>query len=534
MRGKTRSVIWKIAEVVIVALISFTLTYTVVGVPASIKPLIYLATMIFLLYLEVMCEKMWPRIMLPLSFYSLGLLISRMIVGVVKGDTYIYVVVTYIIASFALYHSLFRIITVFLGDRKSRFRSILEDINMDITIFLIIFSLLSIWLYTLKAIQLWAMAVVVAGSWGMWLFTYRYLSRRVHRMLLTGQAAKWGFAHPVEPEAEKTLLSVSSLVVLVSLMIPLLFSYTSPILIRRGFIPLVLLGVFEAITCLIYLVAYILIVHGAYVEELVYEGKKIGYVEMYKIFSGWRDISWFLNRSAGYYYRLKYLSALYMFFQGVEILSRRVGDKTIYYGELQPLLQCGLEYINRNKLTKYVDYKSLLETYEVFKQENTWVIEADTTPIDNVPEEIKEVYRRLFSSIINLYAKLYDLPSEARKERKKAIETVIERLDSFLTTRIRDIEHKKNIIKIIKYLEELKNKDEVSIEDLERVVVRKPVTVNMIRNYLVHGQLVKNAIIYRGSRDAFDKLMSKPSILYGLYTLLLACVVSKYREKLIH
>ncbi len=526
--------IWRIVEVVGLSIATLFLVTTVSGVPSNVRPLIYVATIIFILYLEYMCRRLWPRIMLPLSYFSLGLLISRMIVGAVPWNYYLYIVLVYLVTSFTLYHAIYRIIAVFLGDRRNFFKSILEDINLDIVIYLIVFTGLAICLYMFRTIQWWALVVVVLGSWIIWFFTKYYLSTRVHRMLLTGQAARWGFAHPVEPEAEKTLLSTASLVVLVSLMIPLLFSYTSPILVRRGFIPLMILGVFEAITCLLYLIAYILVVHGAFIEELCRIGDRLVYVENYRVFRGWRDISWFLNRSAGYYYRLKYLSALYMLFQGLEIFSRRTGDKELYYGELYDLLNTGYNYIISRKLDKYIDIKSIKETMEYFKPDNIWVVEADTKAIENEPEEIKEVYRRIFSSIVNLYAKLKDLPSEAYRDKDKLIDTVIQRLVQFRNTRIRDSRERERIDRIIGILKELRSRSDIEQKDLENgLLIRKPVTINIIRAYLVHGQLVKNAILYRGSRDKFDKLMSKPSVLYSLYTLIIAYLVDKHPE-LIH
>ena len=531
MMYKLSQIASRIAEIVIISSITLFLIVTVADIPWNIRPIIFSSVMFFAIYLQIVCNRLWPRLMLPLSYFSLGLIISRMIIGAVPWSFYFYIVILYLSASFMIYHSIHRIISVFLSDRKDLFEELLEHINIDMIVFLIILTSLSIWLYTFKTIQGWATIFIVLGGWFIWLFTSRYLSRQVHRILLTGHATKWGFAHPVEPEAEKTLLAIASLVVLTSLMIPLLFAYTSPVLLKRGFIPLTILGIVEAITCLLYLVAYIFIVHGAFVEELTKSNNDPVFVENYKVFKGWRDISWFLNRSVGYYYRLKYLSALYMLFQGLEIFSRRTNKRELYYGKLNDLLIQGYNYIVEKNLIKFVDKRSINETIESFKEQNLWVIEANTFPIEKRSEEIKEVYRRVFSSLVNLYAKLKDIPEEAYREKERLIDTVIHRLENFKNTRSIDRLERARIDNIINILEKLKRKEEIKQEDLEGdLLVRKPLTINVIRAYLVHGQLVKNAIVYNGSRDEFDKLMSKPSILYGLYTLLLSYLIGKYPE----
>jgi len=54
--------------------------------------------------------------------------------------------------------------------------------------------------------------------------------------------------------------------------------------------------------------------------------------------------------------------------------------------------------------------------------------------------------------------------------------------------------------------------------------------VNMFRNYVVHGQLYKNALVYRNNRVKADRFFSKPATLYTIYTLLLAYLVSKHSE----
>ncbi|RLG83909.1 MAG: hypothetical protein DRO40_03015 [Thermoprotei archaeon] len=531
MAHRLSVILGRIAEAIIILSITLFLIVTVADIPWNIRPIIFSSVIVFTIYLQIVCNRLWPRLMLPLSYFSLGLIISRMIIGAVPWSFYFYIVLLYLVASFMIYHCIYRIIAVFLSDRRGLFKDLLEYMNIDMIVFLIILTSLSIWLYTFKTIQGWAAIFIVLVGWFAWIFTSRYLNRQVHRILLTGQATRWGFAHPVEPEAEKTLLAIASLVVLTSLMIPLLFAYTSPILLKRGFIPLTILGIVEAITCLLYLAAYIFIVHGAFVEELTKTNNELVFVENYRVFKGWRDISWFLNRSVGYYYRLKYLSALYMLFQGLEIFSRRTNKRELYYGGISDLLCQGYNYVVEKNLIKFVDERSIMETIESFKEQNLWVIEANTFPIEKRSEEIKEVYRRIFSSLVNLYAKLKDNPEEAYREKERLIDTVIRRLENFKNTRLIDRLERTGIDNVINTLERLKKKEKIRQEDLEGdLLVRKPLTINVVRAYLVHGQLVKNAIVYNGSRDEFDKLMSKPSILYGLYTLILSYLVSKYPD----
>ncbi len=522
----------KAVEVSAITIASTFLTYTAADIPYNTRPLILLATIMFIGYMQFMSTKLWTRIAYPLSLMSLGLLISRMVYGTIPNRYYIYVVLAYIVTAFLLYHALYRIITVFLGERKGLFHIVLEDIELDMIIYLVAITILTIWVYHLGAIQWWAGSLVIVSTWSLWFFVSRYMNKRVFSILLEGRVSPWGFTHPIEPEAEKTLLSIASLIVLVSLMIPLLFAYTHPLLVQRGFVPLALLGVFQAITCLLYLVAYVLIMHGAFVEEIARTDKRQVDIEGYKVFGGWRDISWFLNRSAGYYYRLKYLSALYMLFQGLEILSKRTGDKEIYYGDLYNVLRNGYKYILINKLLRYVDKQSLEKTLDAFKPENIWVIEADTSVLEKEPEETREFYKWIFSSTINLYAKLVDVPHEASSEWRKAIELTVNRLDHFIKTRIRDIGERASLEKIRVKLLDLLNKDHVEQSDLETILRRYSPTINMIRNYLVHGQLVKNAIVYRGSRDEFDRIMSQPYILYSLYTLIIAYTISRHPELL--
>ncbi|MEM4785644.1 MAG: hypothetical protein QXW87_02205, partial [Desulfurococcaceae archaeon] len=79
-------------------------------------------------------------------------------------------------------------------------------------------------------------------------------------------------------------------------------------------------------------------------------------------------------------------------------------------------------------------------------------------------------------------------------------------------------------------LSELLNKEKYSVEDFEEFVEKRVLTINMFRNYLVHGQLFKNAIVYKGSRVAADRFLNKPSVLYAVYTLLITMILTKYPE----
>ncbi len=196
------------------------------------------------------------------------------------------------------------------------------------------------------------------------------------------------------------------------------------------------------------------------------------------------------------------------------------------------MLKKGYEYIVERKLLKYVDKTLLEKTLEVFQPENIWVVEADTSILQCEPEETREFYKWVFSSLVNLYAKLVDVPHEARREWKKAVKTTIARLENFIKTRVRDTHEKIELEKIRVELANMLDKEMITQKDIEEILHRYPPTTNMIRNYLVHGQLVKNAIVYRGSRDEFDRVMSQPYILYSLYTLIIAYTLWRHPELL--
>ncbi len=530
-----KNTVRRLIEATTLIIVAVLIVSTDIAIPFMVKPIIITTVVVFILYLECICSRLWIRVVLPYSFMGTVLLISRMVYGAVLEPHYIYVVTAYAVTAFTLYHILYRLISILVGDRKIPFKEFLKGLHIDMLLYLIAITILSTWVYILRSIQLWAYILLVLGVWIAWITTYMYLSKKLFRILLRTHISSKGFAHPIEPEADKVLNSILTIALMIVLAIPLMFTYTNPVLQERGFVPLALLGVIEAINCLLYTIVYVYTRHGAYIEQLVSNNRKPVYVpiEEYRVFRTWRDISWFLNRSIGYYYRLKYLSALYMMFQGIEILSKRLSNKTIYYGNLHELLQEGYKYILEKNLGSYVELDLLRKTIDVFKPSNTVIIEVDTKDLDKEPEEIKELYKRAFSSIINTYVKMIDVPSEARKIWRTSIESTISRLENLVYNKINDPEEITMILDKIKSLKNLLNKDYIAKEDLEKYFVKQPLTVNMLRNYLVHGQLVRNAILYKGSRDAFDKIMAQPSILYSLYTLLLAYLINSYRNILI-
>ena len=402
-------------------------------------------------------------------------------------------------------------------------------------IFLCGVAFVSVWFILFRIIQPLAGIILIVLTWGSWVIVSSFVAGFTFRMLLMGRVSRIGFAHPVEPEADRFILSASAIITLLSLMIPLVFAYTGTSLTARGFIPLVLLWIYESATLLLYIIINILSNHGGFIEELVSpRSRRPVNIEGYKVFHGWRDISWFFNRSAGYYCRLKYLSALHMLFQGIEILARRTGERRLFYGKLYETLKQGYSVIKRRGLLRFVNKEILEKTLEDLSPERTWVVEADTEFFNNRPEPFKEYYRRLFSPLVNLYVKIKDLPEEASREGKQVLHTVYERLKEYVIHERLSEDEIKVIEGIIQELRNLMKKDHIDQSDLEKILGRTHLTINMIRNYLVHGQLTKNAIVYMGSRDLFDKLMSTPSILYALYTLIIAYIVDKYPELIRH
>lgn len=507
--------IYRIIEGTIVSLFIFVLIHIDSG--DLMKSGIIVTQTVFLAgYVEYMFKTPWPRLVLPISMASLAYLAAKMIEGTVSAQIYPWIIVTYGIAVFILYHAISRMLGIFLWERKGRFRIIYEDLSIDMAFFLVSVSTLTFILILEHAVRTpYGLGLVVA-MYAIWFVSPFVIRGQIVNSLLRGEGSILGYAHPREPEIEKLHMSLSSMIVLASMVIPLLFAYTSPTLIKRAFVPLVLLGVYEVIVLALFVTAYILIMHGALLES--YLGDKMYNIENYRVFGGWRDIAWYLNRSAGYYLRMKYLSALYMLFQGLEILSLRIGDKSIYFGPIYDLLNEGLEELKKNRLaSRYAFWNIINSTLELFTPDKLYIVEPNWLPVTGTGYE--EQLRRAMGSIVNLYCKLHEVPREASREAEILLRHSLEKL-----VQLRGRARKKvreYIDQLIDQIDQLLAKERITIEDLKPFIIKQPLTINMLRNYLVHGQLFKNALVYMDNRVQADRIMEKPGTLYTLYILLL-------------
>ncbi len=467
-------------------------------------------------YLEYLFQSPWPRLVLPVSMSSLTYLSAKMIAGTIPLHLYPWMVMIYGIAVFILYHAITRMLGIFMWERKARFRIINDDIRIDMFLFLVAVSTLAFSLYLNHAVRAIPVGVLLFIMYVSWFASPFVVRDSILIILLKSPGRRRGYTHPVEPEVEKLHFSLSSMIVLASMTIPLLFAYTSPTLIRRAFIPLVLLGVYEAIVIALYVTAYITVLHGALLES--YAGDRRLDIENYNVFNAWRDIAWYLNRSAGYYLKMKYLSALYMLFQALEILSLRIGDKTIYFGPIYDLLKEGYEELRGNKLaSKYAVWRIINEILGEFTPDKVYIVEPNWLPIEGTGFE--EQLRRSMGSIVNLYCKFHEVPREAGREAREMLLHAREKLVALHGKARRSV--KPYIETLIEKIDRLLEKETISPDDLEELLIKQPLTINMLRNYLVHGQLFKNALVYRNNRTKADRLMSLPGTLYTLYILIL-------------
>ncbi len=532
MRSSTAlSLLGRVAEALLVAAASYLIVLYAGQWVRDILWELCLTSWLFLVYVHVMFRSRWPRLILPVSIISLGLLGARMFMGTVPPRLYPWIVVGYLVTAFTLYHSVSRIISIILGERSSRFKTSIEDMSLDMLLFIISISVMTIYLQWLHAVRTPYGYLLAAATASAYVFTHFYLNRLVLSRMLTATGIKLGFAHPREPEAERILLSIGSLITLVSLSIPLVFAYTTPSLARRAFVPMALLFIYEGLVLLLYIVAYLIGIHGAFIEELVGRGERLVRVETYDVFRKWRDIGWFLSRGAGYFYRLKYLSALYMHYQGLEILSRRINRRELYYADLDTVLREGHRYIVEKGLSRLVPMSIVRGVIEVFTSNRITVVEPDTSRLAGEDEQVREAFRVAVSGVINLYAKLVEVPREARAQAPKLLGHAVEKLEA-VKRMARTREAREAISGYIATLRHMIETGEYRRELLEALLVKKKLTLNMVRNYLVHGQLYKNAILLDGSRVLFDRFMSRPATLYTLYTHILAYTVMKAPELL--
>ncbi len=518
---------FRLFEGVILFFLLYILVYHSGILPWDIGFLSLLPATLLIIYLETSYHSPWPRIIVPLGMFSLSLLAERMFFLTLPMNTYIAVIMIYNFAALLLFLTVSNITSILLWERKSRFEDILNGIKIDMYLFLAVLLLLSLILLYYHSVKPFYTLALLILSYLAWILTPYITDKYVVPPLLMGGSRSLGFAHPREPEAEKLHLSISMIIALLSLLIPLIFAYTGNTLVRRAYVPLALLTAYEGLIIPLYIVTRITGMHGALLESLM--GDRFVPIENYRGFRGWRDIVWFLNRGAGYFLRLKYLSALYMHFQGLEILSLRTGDKDIYYGPIHHILHEGYEYLRQHpSASKHVPWGVVDSILEKFDPENIYVIEPDTSRLEGTGYE--ELYKRAFSGVVNLYCKLVEIPEDAEKDARNLIIHSIDKL-RVLARRSRG-EVRLIMDSAADTLEKLleKTRGHISRDDLEPFLVKKPLTVNMLRNYLVHGQLYKNAIVYRGDRTEFDRLMERPATLYTLYVLILSATIKRHPE----
>lgn len=486
---------------------------------------VLIPTIFLAVYVETVFKTPWPRILLPFSLGNSTLLASIMFHNTIPEYVYRWVIIGYALAIFALFHALTRMYSLFLKERRSRYRAILEGVLIDVMIFIVISGILvSILIYYNAIMPPYGIILVIAETLILLLVPWITVE-----FIIPGLFEKrlyvLGYTHPREPEIEEFYFELSSVTVMFILIIPALIAYTSTTLTRRAFIPMALLGVYEAIIMAYYTITFLVGVHGAYIESLLGD-KQVG-VEYGYVVNKWRDIAWFINTSIIYYSKMKYLSALFMFFQGLELLSIRTNDRELYYGPLYDLLVRGYNVINNDKLVKkHVLWRPVREALEILKPENIYVVEANWKPIGKTG--LEEEYKKAMGSIINIYCKFYEFRNVSREEIVKAIDHAIERL-MYLKKKTRSREAMV-LDTVIGKLRKLCFKEEIKVSDLEEFILKQPLTVNMLRNYIVHGQLYKNALVYHGSRVKADKILGKPAILYAIYTLLIAELIKRHKE----
>ncbi|MEM0355348.1 MAG: hypothetical protein QW716_01580 [Desulfurococcaceae archaeon] len=527
------SVKFRIMESSIVLSTLFLTIYIVLNGQGYFIACIMIPTIFLTAYLEFIFKTPWPRILLPYSFANSILLASRMLTirrglfiePIIPRNAFTWFLVLYSICVFTLFHSLTRMYSVFLKERMSRYRTIIEGVLLDIGVFIVFSTIITAMLiYYGKIIPLYG-ALLIFMEITLPLVIRWFTRRYIIPGLLERRITFMGYTHPREPETEEFYFEVASIITLFVMIIPAVISYTRMELFARPFVAIALLGVYEVIIVVFYSLAYMICVHGAFIESLL--GDKIVYVENADVFRKWRDISWFLNLSLRYYLMMKYLSALYMLLQGLEILSFRTGDKSIYFGIIYENLNEGYNYLKTNKLASRFTFWNIIDkTIPLFNYDDIYVLEANVSELED--PAVREDAKRAMGSIVNLYCKLHELNSVDREEVRRALLNSVARLLKLdMKVKSRD---KHVIAKLISKLENLMSKDVVKSEDLSDYVVKKPLTVNMFRNYVVHGQLYKNALVYRNNRVKADRFFSKPATLYTIYTLLLAYLVSKHSE----
>jgi hypothetical protein len=523
-RGLFSSVKFKVLESISLSILIFYILYYPMNNIYSVLS-IFMPVVALIIYLEYTFSSPWPRIILPLSMASISFLAARMLFNTIPYNVYVWIIVGYAIAVFILYHAVSRILSIYLFERKGRFRIIIEDVLLDIVLFIALSAILVVVLIMFRAVKPYYGLLLVSLETIIFIATPWFINSILENLLRKGSSIL-GFAHPREPEVERVYMAIASVIVLFSLMIPLLFAYTSPVLIRRAFVPMALLGVYEAIVLALFIAAYILSMHGAVIES--YLGDRIQPIEYYRVIRKWRDIAWFLNRGLGYFIRMKYLSALYMLFQGLEILSLRTGDKDLYFGPIYDMLRIGYEELKKHKLaSKHVIWSIIDETMQTITPNNIYIVEPDWTPLRGSVYE--EMFRRAMSSIVNLYCKLYEKPDIASRESEELIKHAIEKL-TILYNKARG-DAREYIGGVIEKLRSFLNNG-FTRDELGKLLIKQPLTINMLRNYLVHGQLFKNALVYRNNRVLADRVMEKPGVLYSLFLLLLIATLKRHPELL--
>jgi len=524
--GLLTSIWFKLFESTIVLLIMY-LIFVNITKDNYILSCILIPTFFLTLYVEYTFKTPWPRILLPFSLGNSTLLASIMFRGVFNNPyVYKWIIVCYAIALFTLFHALSRMFSIFLSERKSRFRAILDGVLIDTIVFIIVSSLLaSILIYYRAIILLYGIMLVIGEI--LVLILIPWITRRyIIYGLFERRVAVMGYSHPRDIQIENFYFELSSIAVIFILIVPALIAYTSTTLEKRAFIPLALLSVYELLTMSFYALTYLTGIHGSFIESLV--GDRLAGIEYGCVVTKWRDIAWFINNSLIYYLRMKYLSALYMLFQGLELLSFRVGNKKLYYGSIAELMSEGFNIVMKNNLlSKYVLVKFLVDAIELFKENNIYVIEPKVHGLIN-NSALEDNLKKCLGGIVNIYCKFNELGEISISEIKRSIAIAIRRLENLMSKV--DDENKEYVKNYIDKLSELLNKEKYSVEDFEEFVEKRVLTINMFRNYLVHGQLFKNAIVYKGSRVAADRFLNKPSVLYAVYTLLITIILTKYPE----
>lgn len=531
----TSSVKFRIVESSIVLITLFLTISMVLGGQGYFIACIMIPTIFLTAYLEFVFKTPWPRILLPYSFANSILLASRMLTSrregiiepIIPKESFTWFLVLYSLSMFTLFHSLTRMYSVFLKERMSRFRTIIEGVLFDIGAFVVFSTIIIVMLiYYGKLIPLYGVLLIgmeivlpLAIRW----FTRRYIIPG----LLERRITFMGYTHPREPETEEFYFEVASIITLFVMLIPAIISYTKMELYSRPFVAVAILGVYEAIVVVFYSLAYMICIHGAFIESILRD--RIVYVENADVFRKWRDISWFLNISLRYYLMMKYLSALYMLLQGLEILSFRTGDKNIYFGNIHENLSESYSYLKSIKLaSRFVFWNVIDKIMPHLTHENIYIIEANVSEIED--PVLREDAKRAMGSLVNLYCKLNEMEKVDKEEVKRSLLNCVARLLK-LSMRAKG-KDKHTLTKLTARIEDLMNKEEVKPDDIANMVVKKPLTVNMFRNYIVHGQLYKNALVYKDNRVKADRFFSRPATLYTLYTLLFAYLVKKHLEQL--